>query len=52
VLRVTDDGRGISDGSQLGFGLRTMEARAASLGGRLTAHQRDEGGTELELQVP
>jgi signal transduction histidine kinase len=52
LLRVSDDGRGISDRRQLGFGLRTMEARAASLGGRLSAHQRDEGGTELELQVP
>ena len=52
LLRVTDDGRGISDRMQLGFGLRTMQARAASLGGRLSTHQRDEGGTELELQVP
>src|SRR6201995_1341400 len=47
LLRVTDDGRGISDAGHLGFGLRTMQDRAASLGGRLSAHQRDEGGTEL-----
>lgn len=52
LLRVTDDGRGISDARQLGFGLRTMQARATSIGGRLSAHQRDEGGTELEFQVP
>jgi signal transduction histidine kinase len=37
---------------QLGFGLRTMHARAASLGGRLTAHRRPDGGTELELLIP
>jgi signal transduction histidine kinase len=52
LLRVTDDGRGITDSKQLGFGLRTMHARAASLGGRLSAHKRAEGGTELELLVP
>jgi signal transduction histidine kinase len=51
-LRVIDDGRGITDSRALGFGLRTMQARAASLGGRLSAHKRAEGGTELELQVP
>ena len=52
LLRVSDDGRGITDSRQLGFGLRTMHARAASLGGRLTAHRRADGGTELELQIP
>jgi signal transduction histidine kinase len=52
LLRVSDDGRGITDSRQLGFGLRTMHARAAALGGRLSAHQRDDGGTELELQIP
>jgi signal transduction histidine kinase len=52
VLRVSDDGRGITDLRQLGFGLRTMHARAASLGGRLTAHRRPDGGTELELLIP
>jgi signal transduction histidine kinase len=52
VLRVSDDGRGITDARQLGFGLRTMHARAASLGGRVTAHRRADGGTELELLIP
>jgi signal transduction histidine kinase len=52
LLRVTDDGRGITDSRQLGFGLRTMHARAAALGGRLSAHRRADGGTELELQIP
>jgi signal transduction histidine kinase len=52
LLRVSDDGRGIADSRHHGFGLRTMHARAASLGGRLTAHRRADGGTELELQIP
>jgi signal transduction histidine kinase len=52
LLRVSDDGRGISDTQRSGFGLRTMRARAAVLGGQLSAHPREEGGTELELVVP
>jgi signal transduction histidine kinase len=52
LLRVSDDGRGIADSRHNGFGLRTMHARAASLGGRLTAHRRADGGTELEVQIP
>jgi signal transduction histidine kinase len=52
LLRVSDDGRGISDTERSGFGLRTMRARAAVLGGQLSAHPREEGGTELELVVP
>ena len=52
LLRVSDDGRGIGDPGHNGFGLRTMHARAAALGGSLTAHRRTDGGTELELQIP
>lgn len=52
ILRVSDDGRGITDAERSGFGLRTMRARAASLGGRLSASPRPDGGTELELVVP
>jgi signal transduction histidine kinase len=51
LLRVSDDGRGISDTERSGFGLRTMRARAASLGGQLSARPRAEGGTELELLI-
>ena len=51
LLRVSDDGRGISDAQRSGFGLRSMRARAASLGGQLTAHPRAGGGTDLELLV-
>jgi signal transduction histidine kinase len=52
LLRVSDDGRGIGDSGHNGFGLRTMHARAAALGGSLSAHRRADGGTELELQIP
>jgi signal transduction histidine kinase len=53
-LRISDDGCGIVDGalqSKQGFGLRTMRARADSLGGRLTARQGAHGGTEVEVLV-
>ena len=51
LMRVSDDGRGITDADRSGFGLRTMRARAASLGGQLSARPKVEGGPELELLV-
>ncbi len=51
LMRVSDDGRGITDADRSGFGLRTMRARAASLGGELSARPGADGGTELELLV-
>jgi signal transduction histidine kinase len=51
LLRVCDDGSGIAEGNRSGFGLRTMRAHAASLGGHLNAYPRVGGGTELELRV-
>ena len=51
LLRVCDDGCGIGEWDRSGFGLRTMRAHAASLGGHLNAHRRVGGGTELELRV-
>lgn len=52
LLLVSDDGRGIEDAPRSGHGSRTMRARAASLGGRLSAHRRAGGGTELKVVVP
>lgn len=52
VLRVLDDGSGIGATdlkTHLGFGLRSIAERAASLGGGLTARQPASGGTELEV---
>jgi signal transduction histidine kinase len=51
LMRVSDDGRGLAADHGTGFGLRTMRARAASLGGELETHSRAGGGTELELLV-
>ena len=52
VMRITDDGWGIADAHGCGMGLRTMRARAAALGGHLSAHSGPAGGTQLEVTVP
>jgi signal transduction histidine kinase len=49
LMQVRDDGCGIADSPSQGLGLRTMRARAASMGGELSARARAGGGTELEL---
>jgi signal transduction histidine kinase len=52
ALRIRDDGCGIGrDGmsAPIGYGLRSMHERAAALGAQLTARERLDGGTELEL---
>jgi signal transduction histidine kinase len=51
LMRITDDGCGITGAHGSGMGLQTMHARAAALGGHLTAHSPVCGGTELELIV-
>jgi signal transduction histidine kinase len=51
-MSITDDGSGIADAHGSGMGFRTMRARAAALGGRLTTRPRAGGGTELELVAP
>jgi len=52
LMTVSDDGCGIADAYRPGMGLRTMRARAAALGGWLTARPREDGGTELQLVAP
>jgi signal transduction histidine kinase len=56
LLRVLDDGFGLSEPHQAdrgyGFGLPSMRARAASLGGALVTRRLATGGTELEVHVP
>jgi signal transduction histidine kinase len=53
LLLVNDDGGGVTSGTPQGggFGLPTMRARAASLGGKLVMRQGADGGTELEVRV-
>ena len=53
VLRVCDDGIGPpGPGARRGKGLDNLAARAARLGGALTLHPGDKGGTVLEWRVP
>ena len=53
LLRVTDDGCGFdgarSDTAGTGLGMRTMRARARSMGGRLVTRTGESGGGEIEV---
>jgi signal transduction histidine kinase len=52
LLLVSDDGSGITESAlnaKGGFGLPIMQARAASLGGRLRTQRGADGGTRLEV---
>jgi signal transduction histidine kinase len=54
-LRIRDDGLGLADATpprRGGYGLRTIRARAAALGGRLLVHSSPEGGAEIEVAFP
>ena len=51
VLRVTDNGKGISD-TRRSSGLRNIRERATALGGTLRINGSPRGGTELEWRVP
>ncbi|MGW7536340.1 sensor histidine kinase [Amycolatopsis sp. NPDC054798] len=52
-LRVEDNGCGFApDASGTGFGLRGMRSRAEQVGGTLEVRTGENGGTELELEVP
>ncbi len=53
-LMVSDIGRGFipSESKTDGLGLRSMEARALSVGGRLTVHSSPGAGTRIYLKIP
>ena len=53
-LAVSDKGRGFArpEAIQKGLGLQSMEARALSVGGRLTMNSSPGTGTEICLTVP
>lgn len=51
-LTVTDDGIGLPPDHRPGVGLRSMQTRAAELGGALSVGGRPEGGTSLRLVLP
>ena len=52
VLRVIDNGIGVSDAGPVGRGLLNMAQRAQDLGGALHTSPQGEGGTLLEWRVP
>jgi PAS domain S-box-containing protein len=53
TLTVNDDGVGLSrDGTRRGgFGMRTMQFRASSIGGRLLVATRSDGGVSVACEV-
>jgi signal transduction histidine kinase len=52
VLRLTDDGRGITDTDVPGAGRANIRDRLAPLGGAVLMVRRPEGGTEVTVSVP
>ena len=51
-LQVTDDGRWIEpEANVIGIGLKTMEYRAAAIGGRLQISTTRQGGTQVTCQL-
>ncbi len=52
-VEIEDDGCGfVRDGVREGYGLRTMQQRAASIGGKLDIRSRPGAGTHIRLYVP
>ncbi|MEQ8824283.1 MAG: histidine kinase [Filomicrobium sp.] len=52
VLEIEDDGRGLPETFQLGFGLTTMRMRLQACGGSFGVSLMEEGGVRLRLVVP
>jgi signal transduction histidine kinase len=51
-LEITDDGRGIPAGHQIGVGLHAMHERASELGGSCTITRGSSGGTAVRVTLP
>ena len=49
ILRISDNGKGLSNTDNSGFGIRGMQERAAQLNGNLFLEDRRGGGTQLTL---
>jgi len=52
VLRVSDDGRGITETDVPGAGRTNMKDRLAALRGDVLMARRPEGGTEVTVSLP
>lgn len=51
-LDITDDGRGVPDGTMHGMGLHSMQERAAELGGTFAVRPVAPHGTHIEVRLP
>ncbi len=51
-IAVRDNGEGLPDETQEGYGLKGMRERVSALGGALTIRRLTQGGTRLEAFVP
>lgn len=51
-VEIADDGRGLPPARRLGLGLRTMQERAAELGGRCEIEPAPQGGTRVRADLP
>jgi len=52
TLSIQDDGRGMTNGLQAGYGLRNMRDRARLLGGQLEVTSASGKGTTITLDIP
>ncbi len=52
VIQVKDNGQGLPDHLEPGYGLRNMRDRARILGGRLKVQESQGGGTIVNLEIP
>jgi PAS domain S-box-containing protein len=54
VIRIRDDGMGFDPetGNESGMGLRVMQYRARSVGGRVIIHSKKAAGTEVACLIP
>ena len=52
VVEVTDDGHGIDPGAPAGVGLRSIDERAAEVGGEVDFLARPGGGTIVRARLP
>jgi len=51
-LEITDDGLGLTEARTPGVGLRSMQERAAELGGACVIEQGLNGGTRVQVRLP
>lgn len=51
-LIIDDNGKGISEGTELGFGLNNLTQRLAPFGGQVELNPREPSGSRLAIKLP